>query len=256
VSEEAFDVLVVGSSPLLLIEALYLAHTGRRVTIAEQRTRFGGAWSTRPLWEFESVEIACHYVERGRRGYAILRDALGIELEPRSFKAVWLNADAPSEGEGYVRALAGWLLRKALWGRFLSDDLWGIIKSFGRKDPFKFGRAVRRMFVLPPYLYPVEGSRAIVDALVRLVRSRSIELMNNARVEEVVLGENGRPSRCRVNGRSCSVNTLVLGEHVYPRLPIARMKPSAKSTSCSGSPGPRRYRSTTSRSIATIWSIA
>jgi hypothetical protein len=221
VTDEALDVLVVGSSPLLLIEALYLAHTGRRVTIAEQSARFGGAWSTRPLWEFESVEIACHYVERGRRGYALLRDGLGIELEPRSVKAVWLNADASPRGKPYLRTFAVWLLRKALWGRFLSDDAWGVIKSLGRKDPFKFGRAVRRMLVQPPYLYPVKGSKALVDALVRLVRSSPIVLMNNARVEEVVLGENGRPSRCCINGRTCSMNTLVLGQHVYARLPMA-----------------------------------
>ena len=78
---ETFDTIVIGSSPLLLIEALFLEREGHRVAVVEKRNRLGGAWYTMPLWEFESIQVGCHYIERGRRGYAFLREYLGIALE-------------------------------------------------------------------------------------------------------------------------------------------------------------------------------
>lgn len=221
VTDETLDVLVIGSSPLLLVEALRLQRAGRRVTVAEQLDRFGGAWHTSPLWEFESVELACHYIDLGRHGYAFLRDELGIELQPHSLEGVWINADEPPPEASGLPSAARWLMRKALWARFLSDDTWGLIKSFRRRDLFKFGRILRRKVFLPPYVYPVGGAKAIVDALVRKVGDTSIELMSEARIHEVLLGGPGRPTRCLINGRRYSAKTVVLGQHVYPRLPLA-----------------------------------
>lgn len=228
---ETFDVIVIGSSPLLLIEALYLEREGHRVAVVEKRNRLGGAWYTRPLWEFERIQIGCHYIERGRRGYAFLQEYLGIALERQSVKAVWLNTDdvAP-EDEPFLRKIARRFVRKILWGRFLSDDVWGVIKSLDRKDPYKFARAVRRMVFSPPYLYPAGGSRSIVDSLARRVASSSIELLDNSFVEYVVVGTGGRPNRCCIDGRTYHANSLVLGQHVYPRLQMLEGEPEETET--------------------------
>jgi hypothetical protein len=216
---ETFDVIVIGSSPLLLIEALYLEREGHRVAIVEKRDRLGGAWYTNPLWEFDSVQIGCHYIERGRKGYAFLREFLGIALEPQSVKAVWCNTDdVIHEDEPLFRKISKRFVRMILWGRFLSDDVWGVIKSLGRKDPYKFARAVKRMIVSPPYLYPTEGARSVVDSLAGRIASSSIELLDNSFVEYVVAGTDGRPNRCCIDGRTYYAKTLVLGQHVYPKL--------------------------------------
>jgi hypothetical protein len=216
---ETFDALVIGSSPLLLIEALCLEREGYRVAVVEKRNRLGGAWYTIPLWEFESVEVGCHYIERGRRGYAFLQEYLGIALEPHSVKAVWLNSDsAVAEDEPRFKNMAGRFVRTALWGRFLSDDVWGVIKSFNKKNPAKFVRAIRRMIVSPPYRYPAGGARAIVDSLARLVASSSIELFDNSFVEYIVAGTDGRPNRCRIDDRTYYAKHLLMGQHVYSRL--------------------------------------
>ena len=173
----------------------------------------------RVLWEFESVQIGCHYIERGRRGYAFLQEYLGIALEPQSVKAVWCNTDdMVPEDEVVFRKIARRVVKKILWGRFLSDDVWGVIKSFNKKNPYKFARAVRRMIVSPPYLYPARGSRSIVDSLARRVASSSIELLDNSFVEHVVVGTRGCPNRCCIDGRTYYANSLVLGQHVYPKL--------------------------------------
>jgi len=215
---ETFDVLVIGSSPLLLLEALYLEREGRTVAVVEKRSRLGGAWSTRPLWEFESVEIACHYIERGRRGYAFLQEYLGLALRPQSVKAVWMNTDGVLENQPLFSKVAEWIVRKVLWGRFLSGDAWGVIKGLERRDPYKCARALRRTIVAPAYQYPVGGARALLDALARRVAASSITLMDRACVEHVVVGADGSPHRCRIDGRTYQARCLVVGRHAYPRL--------------------------------------
>jgi hypothetical protein len=218
---ETFDVIVIGSSPLLLIEALYLERKGHRVAVVEKRDRLGGAWYTIPLWEFESVEVGCHYIERSRKAYAFLQECLGVALEPHSVKAAWFNADNVPEDEPFFRKIAGRLQKRVLWGRLLSDDVWGVIKGFNKKDPAKCLRAIWRMIVLPPYRFPARGVRGIVDSLAPLIASSSIELLDNSFVEYVVVGTDGRPNRCCIDGRTYYAKRLVIGQQLYPKLQMS-----------------------------------
>ena len=40
----AWNTIIVGSSPLLLIEAIYLSRIGRKVLVLEEKDQFGGVW--------------------------------------------------------------------------------------------------------------------------------------------------------------------------------------------------------------------
>ena len=55
--------IVIGSSPLMLLQAHCLAKKGRRVCVLERSERLGGAWRTVNIGNAIDVEIACHVIE-------------------------------------------------------------------------------------------------------------------------------------------------------------------------------------------------
>lgn len=222
-SETEYDTIVIGSSPLVLLEALYRERLGKRVAIFEKRDRLGGAWYTMPMWEFTATQPGCHYIERLSTGYEFLLSYLGIELAEQRFKAVWYN----SGPKPTLARPAKWLVHHALSGRMLSDDVWGMIKSIGRKDPGKFGRAFKRMLTSPAYRYPAGGTHAMIDALEKRIDASSITLFKNTRVENVELESETGGVRCSVDGRVYQAGELVVGRHVYPRLCINGVEPGA-----------------------------
>ena len=59
----SFDVGIIGSSPLQLIQAIEFAETGQRVALIERSDRLGGAWQTARVDGQPDVEIACHVIE-------------------------------------------------------------------------------------------------------------------------------------------------------------------------------------------------
>lgn len=73
-----YDDIVVGSSPLMLLQALKLSASGRRVCVVERLARVGGVWRTAPLGLHDEVEIACHLVEDFPGVYRYLEKVSGI----------------------------------------------------------------------------------------------------------------------------------------------------------------------------------
>lgn len=55
-----FDVIVVGTSPFSLFEALYQSHSGKRVLILEEASECGGAWKTISICGIPHVDLGCH----------------------------------------------------------------------------------------------------------------------------------------------------------------------------------------------------
>ena len=70
-----FDDVVIGSSPLMLLQAGMLARAGRNVCLIERQSRLGGSWQTAVLENGEEVEIACHLIEFFPEVYQLLEEA-------------------------------------------------------------------------------------------------------------------------------------------------------------------------------------
>lgn len=77
-----FDDIVIGSSPLMLLQAGLLAREGRKVCLLERAERPGGAWQTAVLNSSEVVEIACHLIEVFPGIYEFLEGASGVPFVP------------------------------------------------------------------------------------------------------------------------------------------------------------------------------
>ena len=79
-----YDWLVIGSSPISVMEALYLRARGNRVVIIEARDRIGGAWTSTDFEEFSNVDLGPHVIDRNRRTYDFLKDYIGCDMQPVS----------------------------------------------------------------------------------------------------------------------------------------------------------------------------
>lgn len=83
VGESRADVVILGTSPILLFEAVLLARMGRRVTMLDAGEGLGGAWQQiNGFGEVGDVEGACHLLENYRGFAAFVQDELGMPLEP------------------------------------------------------------------------------------------------------------------------------------------------------------------------------
>lgn len=80
----AFDDIVIGSSPMMLLQAGMLAREGRRVCLVEREAedKLGGSWQIAKLDNGDRVEIACHLIEFFPGIYEFIEGASGAPFEP------------------------------------------------------------------------------------------------------------------------------------------------------------------------------
>jgi hypothetical protein len=77
-SGETFDYIVIGSSPLMLLQALVLANDGHSVCVLDRECMLGGSWQTDSMGIDFDVEIACHLIEVFPDVYEYLSDISGV----------------------------------------------------------------------------------------------------------------------------------------------------------------------------------
>jgi hypothetical protein len=75
-----FDCVVVGSSPISLLEALYQAHLGKKVLILEEAKECGGAWKSISICGVEHADLGCHQIGNDPKLEKFLEDFVGCRL--------------------------------------------------------------------------------------------------------------------------------------------------------------------------------
>jgi hypothetical protein len=81
-----FDCAVIGSSPLMLMQAIKLARNGKSVVVLEAEESIGGLWRMAILPDGTRIECACHLIDDIPGAYEVLQDYSGVEfsqLEPQ-----------------------------------------------------------------------------------------------------------------------------------------------------------------------------
>lgn len=82
IAENHFDVVVIGSSPISMLEAIYWVSNKKKVAILE-KSALGGSWKYISALGFEKLEIGPHVFFGERSGYKILKK-LGLAYRRRS----------------------------------------------------------------------------------------------------------------------------------------------------------------------------
>jgi hypothetical protein len=75
-----FDCILIGSSPFSLCEALYQAHSGKKVLILEEAIECGGAWRSIEACGIPYADLGCHQVGGDMKLKAFLEEYVGCKI--------------------------------------------------------------------------------------------------------------------------------------------------------------------------------
>ena len=74
------DVIVIGSSPVSLIEATYLAIQGNTVAIIDSADQIGGAWKMFDYGDVSNIDYGAHILNPLPKAYSFLKRMYGINM--------------------------------------------------------------------------------------------------------------------------------------------------------------------------------
>jgi hypothetical protein len=74
------DVVVVGTSPISLLEALYRHYSGDRVLIVEEAKECGGAWKSIAICGVPHADLGCHTIGQNLQLMDFLREYVGCNM--------------------------------------------------------------------------------------------------------------------------------------------------------------------------------
>ena len=60
-SAEAIDCIIIGTSPIFIMEAAYQSSLGKSVLMIDNKDRIGGSWASINIFGLHEVENAIHY---------------------------------------------------------------------------------------------------------------------------------------------------------------------------------------------------
>jgi hypothetical protein len=172
-----FDDLVIGSSPLMLLQASLLAREGRGVCLVERDVRMGGSWKTAVLDSGEDVEIACHLIEVFPGIYEYLENASGVPFVPLEAQPIRVHRSGlvvPYFSRVLMlasgaRLLLGWLRARIDWALGRAEDQGRLINFQTKLSSYL--RHQMPAFIQPPVMRgPKHGFVDFMDRL--LARTR------------------------------------------------------------------------------------
>lgn len=79
-----YDHIIIGSSPVCLLESIASSNAGKRSCIIDSAVRLGGAWKTLEMDEsgIGNVEIGCHILEKDKKVFRFFEEQLNLKLVP------------------------------------------------------------------------------------------------------------------------------------------------------------------------------
>ncbi len=77
-----YDSVIIGTSPVSILEALYRSEQGEKILLVDQASSIGGAWRTVNCFGLDGVETSPHILLPNRIAYRILREKIGVKLTP------------------------------------------------------------------------------------------------------------------------------------------------------------------------------
>jgi NAD(P)-binding Rossmann-like domain len=78
---EEFDVIIIGSSPLSLLEAALLKRSGKSVCVIDRNDRLGGAWLTEDALTLQGIETTPHLFVPEQSAYKALDELLDGQFQ-------------------------------------------------------------------------------------------------------------------------------------------------------------------------------
>lgn len=172
-----YDVVLLGTSPLMLSRAADYAHAGARVMLVDRCAYPGGSWTAQRVLGFDNVEIGVHLIENRPEVYDYLTAASGVEMvadcESRNAGRLWGIPVPFALSRVCLHSLAA--AKAVMRGRPESAAL--MARS-----------AVRSATRLgAPFAYPVKGCGRLVAGMVERVEASGGRLLLGTEVTALTL---------------------------------------------------------------------
>lgn len=178
-----FDDVVIGSSPLMLLQAGLLARQGRRVCLVERADRLGGSWQTARLDNGEDVEIACHLIEVFPGAYELLEGASGVAFVPLDLQPIRVHRSGwivPYFSRVVMLASGArlvWGLCRAQLQAWLGRGESNRLINFQTKLSSYVHHQVPAFFQAPVMQGPASGFVHFMDRLVARTRADGVQIL-------------------------------------------------------------------------------
>ena len=170
-----FDNIIIGTSPLSIIEATSFISNGSVLSI-EGTGDIGGAWSTMKYDNLPEIEIGCHIWSYNREVYNFLENILELNLVPLepSPKIYTKNKFIPYDWKSSVVSLKEILKSISML-------------NFKRLHQLRKSPAFRFNITSADYMYPEQGAKDLQRNLKRYVDLNSLSIQFNTKIKEVVV---------------------------------------------------------------------
>lgn len=173
---KTFEHVVIGSSPMMILQAYELARNGASVCIVDRNERIGGAWQTDTFQDNKNkdleVETACHLIEPFPGVYEYLEEVSGVEfvaLTPQPIRVFTNGRQAPYFNPfmlllAALRTALGYflaLIKQTFLRQNVANDL---INYKGKFSAF-FRYQLKYLFASVPMKAPNEGFVSFIKNL-------------------------------------------------------------------------------------------
>ena len=169
INKQVFDIIYIGSGPVLVLDALNQYLNGKKVIILDSSSKIGGAWKSLDLFDCHGVENAVHYLLNNQEGYDFLDEFLDINLKYTSKK--------------FAINLFGFkflIKSNSFFSRFLN--------LFFKKVNILSLKSISSYFKSSSFSetkYPLNGSQEIIIKLNSLIKKLQIDIKLNTKVRKI-----------------------------------------------------------------------
>lgn len=205
------DVLCLGTSSIMALEALYLAKSGKSVLMVDKDSNFGGAWKSIEIANIKHVENAIHYFLPNPLVLNYLQNKLSWPIEASQGKYRFINIF----GTCYLK-----LPYASRFARFISKNIerhncWFCLSAITSHWRELFNRA-------QPSKYLAFGSGPIIDELQKLLDHERVAIWLNSEILRINVDKENKHVICQIGNKKVLASELVLGHGA--RLPAISCK--------------------------------
>ncbi len=180
---EIIDRVIIGSSPIAIIEAMYLKSKDQSVINIEERSEIGGAWTTINRSGFPEVELGCHIWSYNKETYQLISELFNLELIKLSPQPTILfrNKMIPYDWKSNIISIQK------------------VLKNITNLRETLASPELRFSLFPSSYLYPSKGTLELKNSLNELVVKHDLNIQLNSAVDKVVL-KNDRVELFNIEG--------------------------------------------------------
>ncbi len=172
-----YDHIIIGSSPVCLLESIATSYTGKRSCVIDSAERLGGAWKTLEMDEsgIGNVEIGCHILEKDKKVFRFFEEELNLKLVPLD----------PQPRINYRNKWLRYNLKNLV---FIFSDMPSYFTAKNGAGRFKrnIGLFFKEISQLKLKYYSFENSSSeLAERLEKLVENRNIDTKLESRVKTI-----------------------------------------------------------------------